>query len=120
MHEVLTLEDVGFELQQKKILSPHRRLSTIAMLPITWTDFHVPLNPHAHSTFKFGKAVLRNLAALMVDHKNKWESVGLMDGCYVVGIIARGVHSLLYFAYTCVHEFSVSKDMKKTMIKEEF
>jgi hypothetical protein len=41
--EVLALEDVGFQLQQKEVLSPSRRLSTIAMLPIPRTDFHVPL-----------------------------------------------------------------------------
>ena len=107
MHEVLTLEDVGFQLQQKKILSPHLRLSTIAMLPIPWTDFHVPLNPDAHSTFRFGKSVLRNLATLIVDHKDKWESVGVIDGCYVVGITARGVHSLLHFAYMWVWELLI-------------
>ena len=28
----------------------------------------------------------RNLTTLMVDHKNKWESVGLMDNYNVVGI----------------------------------
>ena len=90
MHEILTLEDVGFQLQQKEILSPRRRLSTIEMFPIPWMDFHVSLNLNAHSTFRFGKSVLRNLAAPMIDHKNKWESVGLMDGCYVVGITAWG------------------------------
>ena len=103
-NEVLTLEDVGFQLQHKKILSPRRMLSTIAMFPIPHTDFHVPLNLDAHSIFRFGKPLLHNLAAPMVDHKNKWESVGLMDGCYVVGITARGVHSLLYVAYTCVRD----------------
>ena len=30
----------------------------------------------------------RNLATPKVDHKNKWESTGFMDGYYVVGIIA--------------------------------
>ena len=69
-------------------LSPRRRLSTIAMLPIPRADFHVPLNPDAHPTSRFGKSVRRNLAAPTVDHKNKWESAGLMDGYYVVGITA--------------------------------
>jgi hypothetical protein len=61
-------------------------LSTIAMLPIPRTGFHVPLNSDAHPTSRFGKSVRRNLAPPTVDHKNKWESVGLMDGFYVVGI----------------------------------
>ena len=47
-HEILTLEDVGFQLQQKEILSPCHRLSAIAMLPIPWTDFHVPVHRDAH------------------------------------------------------------------------
>jgi hypothetical protein len=46
----------------------------------------MPLNPDAHPTSRFGKSVRRNLAPSTVDHKNKWESAGLMDGYYVVGI----------------------------------
>jgi hypothetical protein len=86
--KVLALEDVGFQLKQREALSPRRRLSTTAMLPIPRTDFHVPLNADAHPTSKFGKFVRCNLSAPTIDHKNKWESVGLMDGYYVVGITA--------------------------------
>ena len=86
--EVLALKDVGFQLQQREVISPRRRLSTIATLPIPQTDFRVPLKLDAHPTSRFGKTVRRNLGALMANHKNKWESVGLMDGYYVVGIIA--------------------------------
>jgi hypothetical protein len=84
----LALKDVGFQLQQRKVLSPSHRLSTIAMLSIPRTDFHVPLNSDAHPTSRFGKSVLRNLAPPTVDHKNEWEGAGLMDGYYVVGITA--------------------------------
>ena len=48
----------------------------------------MPPNPDAHPTFKFGKTVHRNPTAQLADHKNKWESVGLMDGYYVVGVSA--------------------------------
>ena len=85
-HEALALEDIGFQLQQREILSPRQRFSTIAMFPIPRMVFHVPLNPDAHPTSKFGKSMCGNLVALRVDHKNKWESVELMDGYYVVGI----------------------------------
>ena len=85
--EVLALKDIGFQLQQREALFPRRRLSTIAMLPIPQMHFHVPLNPDAHPTSRFDKLVHRNLTALIVYHENKWESVGLMDGYYVVGII---------------------------------
>ena len=48
----------------------------------------MPLNPDAHPTFKFGKTVRRNPIVPMAYYKNKWESVGLMDGYYVVGVTA--------------------------------
>jgi hypothetical protein len=48
----------------------------------------VPLNPNAHPTSRFGKSVRCNLVPPTVDHKNKWESAGLTDGYYVVGITA--------------------------------
>ena len=85
-HEVLALEDVKFQLQQREALSPHHRLSTIAILPIPQTDFHVPLNPDAHPTSTFGMSLHCNLAAPTVDHRLKWESARLMDGYNVVGI----------------------------------
>jgi hypothetical protein len=53
------------------VFSPCHRLSTIVMLPILWTDFHVPSNPDSHPTSKFGKSVHRNLSAPTIDHKNK-------------------------------------------------
>ena len=84
--EVLALEDDGFQLQQRETLSPRHRFSTITMLSIPWTDFHVPLNPDAHPTSRFGRLVRGNLATSKVDHRNKWESAGLMDGYYMVGI----------------------------------
>ena len=86
--EVLALEDAEFQLQQKEELSPRRRLSTIPTLPIPCSHFSMPLNPDAHLTFRFGKSVRRNLTTPTADHKNKWESVGLMDGYYVVGVTA--------------------------------
>jgi hypothetical protein len=86
--EVLALEDVGFQLQQSGALLPSCRLTTITMLPIPRMDFHVPRNPDAHPSSRFGKSVHRNLVRPTVDHKNKWETAGLMDIYYVVGKIA--------------------------------
>jgi hypothetical protein len=48
----------------------------------------MPLNPDVHPTFKFGKIVRRNPTTPTAYHKNKWKSVGLMDGHYVVGVTA--------------------------------
>ena len=87
-HEVLAFKDIGFQLQHMKVLSPDHMLSTIATLPIPHTNFCAPLNLEAHPTSRFGKAMRRNLATPMVDHENKWESIELINGYYVIGIIA--------------------------------
>ena len=87
-HEVLALEDAGFQLQKREVFFPRRMFFTIATLPIPRTDFHAPPNPDAHPTSRFGKTVRCNPTAPMADHKNKWESAGLMDGYYVVGVTA--------------------------------
>ena len=86
--EVLSLEDAGCQVQQREALSPRRRLSTIPTFPISHSHFCMPLNPDAHPTFRFGKLVHRNLTASTADYKNKWESVGFMDGYYMVGVTA--------------------------------
>ena len=59
------LKDIGFQLQQMKVFSPHSKLSTIATLPISHMDFHAPLNQDAHLTYKYKKAKHHNLAAPM-------------------------------------------------------
>jgi len=86
--EVLALAYARFQLQQREALSPHRRLSTIATLPNPRSRFHMPPNPDAHPTFRFGKTVCRNPTTSTADHKNKCESAGLMDGYFVVGVTA--------------------------------
>ena len=50
--------------------------------------FYMLLKPDAHPTLRFGKTMCRNPTSLLVDHKNKWESAGLMEGYYVVGVTA--------------------------------
>ena len=86
--EVLVLEDAGFQLQQKEVLSPCCRLSTIATLSIPCSHFCIPLNPDAHPTFMFGKTVRCNPTALVADHKNIWKISRLVNAYYVVGVIA--------------------------------
>ena len=85
--EVLALVDVGFQLQQREALSPRCRLSTIPTLLIPHFYFCIQ-NPDAHPTFRFGKTMLHNPTTSMAYHKNKWESVGLMNSYYVVGVTA--------------------------------
>ena len=50
------------------------------------SHFCVPSNLDTHPTTKFLKTVQRNPTTFMVNHKNKWESAGLMNGYYVGGI----------------------------------
>lgn len=78
------LKDAMFQLQQREAFSPRYRLSTIATVPIPHMDFHVLLNLDVHPTSRFGKTICCNLSTLIADHKNKWETVELMDGYYVV------------------------------------
>ena len=61
--EVLALEGARFQLQQREVLSPCRRLFTIAALQIPQTDFHASLRLDAHPTSRFGKKVRHNLEA---------------------------------------------------------
>lgn len=62
--EVLTLEDIGFQLQQGR-LSPHRRLSTIVTLPIPQAHFRLPPNSNPQITSnKFTKTMHHNPKAL--------------------------------------------------------
>jgi hypothetical protein len=86
--EVLIFKDIGFQLQQREALSPHRRLSTIATFSIPRSHFSMPPTPDAHLTFRFGKIVCRNPTEPLADHKNKWESAGLIKCYYVVGVTA--------------------------------
>ena len=51
-------------------------------------DSIMALNSDAHPIFMFGKTVRRNPTTLTTYHKNKWESVGCMDGNYVVSVTA--------------------------------
>ena len=84
--EVLALEDVEFQLQQREALSPRCMLSTITILPISRSHFSMPPNPNAHPTFGFGKTLHCNPTAPLADHKKQWESTGLMEYYYVVGV----------------------------------
>ena len=84
--EILMFKDVKFQFQQRESLSPRGRFSTIAMLPISRTDVHVPLNPDTHPTSRFDKAMCHNLLTLTKIHKYKWERTGLIDGYYMVGV----------------------------------
>ena len=63
-------------------------VSTIPTLLIPRSHFCMPLNPDAHPTLRFGKTVRQNPIAPTANHKNKWESVGLMDIYYVVVVNA--------------------------------
>jgi hypothetical protein len=48
----------------------------------------MPPNPDAHPTFRFGKTMRCNPTTPLADYKNKWESAGLMEDYYVVGVTA--------------------------------
>ena len=70
---VLALEYIMFQLQQREAFSSPCRLSTIGTLPIPWLHFCVPLNPNVHPTFRFPKIVHDNLITPTTNYKNNWE-----------------------------------------------
>ena len=74
--------------RESEALSPRWRLSTIAIPPILWLNFRASPNLDAHPTSRVGKTLRRNLVAPTIYHKNKWEITRLMNGYYVVGVIA--------------------------------
>ena len=45
--------------------------------------------PDIYPTFRFEKTMRHNSTTSAPDYKNKWESVGLMDGYYVVGVTSN-------------------------------
>lgn len=55
-------------------------------LPISKPPFHAPSNPYTRITSRFSKRMRWKLTTPTTYHKTKWESVGLMDGYYFVGV----------------------------------
>lgn len=86
--EVLMLEEVRFQLQQREALSLRCMLSETVTLRIPKSHFLVLPNPITHSSSKFSKLVRQNQTSSMANHKNKWENIGLMDVYYVVRVNA--------------------------------
>lgn len=84
--EVLALEDAGFQLEQRKALSPRNLFRTIPNLPILLSEIHIPENPDSHAPTRYGKVVRRSPHAPDADHRNKWESSALMNGYNIVGV----------------------------------
>ena len=75
----------------------------ITTLPILCSHCCMPSNLDAHPTFKFGKAMCLNPTTALADHKNKWESTGLIEGYYVVGDTAipyMGFGKHLYYVFS--------------------
>ena len=85
--EVLSLEYIMFQLQQREALLPHYRLSIIGTLPIPLLYFRMRLNHDAHPTSKIVKIVLTP-TTLTINRKNKLESDILMDEYYIVEVTA--------------------------------
>ena len=83
---MLVLEDIGFQLQQRKTLSPRPTLLAIAMLPSPWSHFCMLFNLDVHPTSRNSKTMWRNATTSMANHKNKWENAKSMDAYYVVWV----------------------------------
>lgn len=78
--ENLVVDDDGFQLQQREAFLHRCRLSTIVALPIL--ESHVCVQPYMDALLEDIKTYW-DLGPIT---RNKWESTGLMDRYFVVGV----------------------------------
>lgn len=95
--EVLAVEDIGSQLQQREALSQYRRLGTMPNLLISRPCRHVPINSNVHLTTQFLKVVHHNMTTLLLERINIWNNVLHMNGYYVEGVIA-----ISYNGFRCI------------------
>lgn len=81
---------VPFTLPHKDdgLVGVSKNLLSLRSFPNPWLHFNVPPNLDAHPASMSLKAMCCNLATFTTDYKNKWDSVGLTYGYYVVWVIA--------------------------------
>jgi hypothetical protein len=103
--EVLSLEEAGFQLQQRGALSPRRQFQAACNWPLPRSHFKAPADPNAHPTLRGGHSIRRNSDAPTVEHRNKWESAALMDHCGITGVT-----TIPYPGYGCVVTLNTGND----------
>ena len=86
--EVFALEDVGFQLQQRGAMSPHRMFISSLDMPIPCAQFEVPANPDSHKTIRGNSTIRKNGDALTTEHRNQWESASHMNKCQDMNVNA--------------------------------
>lgn len=95
--EILALEEAGFQLQQRGVLSPRRQFQVSANMPLPRSHFPVPVDPDTHPTTRNGYAIRRSSDAPTSDHRNKWSSAGLMNNYWITNVT-----SIPYPGFGCV------------------
>ena len=103
--EVAALEDAGFQLQQRGTMSPRRQFQSSADMPLLRSDFPVPDHPDHHLTLRNNYSIRRNPDAPTAEHRNKWDSAALMNGCFVTGVTA-----IPYPGFGCVVSLDTGKN----------
>ena len=78
--ETLLLQDVGFRLQDRPLLSPRRLFHMSKVFKTNLFDKQRTQNPNAYPTVRNNKAIRRLGNALTPDQRNKWESVSNVKG----------------------------------------
>ena len=92
--EVLALEDTGFQLHHRDVLSPCQRLSLIATLPIRWSHLSVPLNLVANPSSMFlqcnasQSSITNNISQKqMGGHRTHGQSLCHWNHCHSIPLI---------------------------------
>lgn len=78
--EVFTLENVAFQLQRLKTMSSCRCLGTNTQPSYPLIAFSCFAKPKCSSHHMVSNSICCNMAALLVEHINKWKNALHMDG----------------------------------------
>jgi hypothetical protein len=84
--ETLLLQDAGFTLQERPIISPRRMFTLSSRFEAPVFDHPGPANPDIYPTTRNSKCIRRNTNAPTAAHRNKWESAPNIKGT-VLGVI---------------------------------
>jgi hypothetical protein len=77
--EILDLENVGFQLLQRAVISP-KRLFGMEELPFDLSSYPIPVSPDDHPKTRSGKNIWRNKNAPSTKHANNCVSSPTLKG----------------------------------------
>ena len=73
-HEILALEEVGFQLEEHGEISPREFSGGPSRTAMDSINHPKCANSNDYATTRYGKVIRLNLKAPIIDHRNKWKS----------------------------------------------